>query len=73
MTPETEEEIAAFRRIISANPQSNRDVDLDAYADGIVAHREGRGFHENPAGPNAATPLRLSWHLGWNDRALRQR
>jgi hypothetical protein len=48
-----------------------RLVDLDALADGIVAHRRGQGFHENPDG-DALTAKRLSWSIGWNERALRE-
>lgn len=47
-------------------------LDIDAFADGVVAHRDGVQFHENPHGTDAQTVRRLSWHLGWNERALRQ-
>ncbi len=47
-----------------------RDLDLDAFADGIAAHRDGRPFHDNPHG-HGPSLRRLSWHLGWNERALR--
>jgi len=49
-----------------------RDYDIDAFADGIIAHRAGAGFHENPHGANALTVARLSWSMGWNERALCQ-
>lgn len=48
------------------------DFDLDAFAEGILAHRDGAKFHDNPDG-TAATPRRLCWSIGWNERALRQR
>jgi hypothetical protein len=48
-----------------------RDFDLDAFADGITAHREGRAFHENPHGRAEVQSLaRLSWSYGWNERAI---
>jgi hypothetical protein len=55
-----------------------RDLDLDAFADGILAHREGLGFHQNPhQDPHGEgltfTAARLSWTLGWNERALAER
>lgn len=49
-----------------------RDMDVDAFADGIVAHRNGLGFHENPHGTDALTIQRLSWSLGWNERGIAQ-
>ena len=51
---------------------SIRDLDLDAFADGIVAHRDGKAFHENPDGVKMTT-RRFSWAMGWNERALQQR
>jgi hypothetical protein len=68
---ETEEEFAAFDKFLMARPPSIRDMDIDAFADGVLAHRNGLQFHENPDG-NASTVRRLSWSLGWNERALRQ-
>jgi len=64
------EERAAFEKALRAT--SIRDFDLDAFADGIIAHRNGKGFHENPDGM-AATVRRLSWSMGWNERALQHR
>jgi hypothetical protein len=50
-----------------------RLMDVDAFAAGVIAHREGLGFHENPHGATSEqTVARLSWHMGWNERALRQ-
>ena len=49
-----------------------RLVDVDAFADGVIAHREGKAFHENPHGWHAMTVKRLSWSMGWNERGLRQ-
>lgn len=51
-----------------------RDLDIDAFADGVLAHRSGAGFHENPHGrPGIDFNMpRLSWSLGWNERALRE-
>ena len=54
------------------NALTIRDLDLDAFADGIIAHRSGRPIHDNPGGVNS-TPKRLSWTMGWNERALQQR
>jgi hypothetical protein len=56
-----------FEKLITS--LSIRDLDLDAFADGILAHRDGHGFHENPEGA-VAKVRRLSWSLGWNERAL---
>jgi hypothetical protein len=63
-------EAVRFQRLLHA--ASTRDLDLDAFADGVIAHREGKGFHENPDGM-APTVRRLSWSMGWNERALAQR
>lgn len=64
-----EERFVAFLN----NKQSTiRDLDLDAFADGVIAHRNGVAFHENPHGTDAGTIQRLSWTLGWNERALTQ-
>jgi len=63
---------AAYLRMLHATSLSLRHLDLDAYADGIVAHRNGAEYHQNPHG-GVLTVARLSWHLGWNERALRQR
>lgn len=48
-----------------------RDLDLDAFADGIVAHRNDLGFHECPF-PDRGSWSALSWRIGWNERALTQ-
>lgn len=71
--PETsgaDEAEAAYLRVLRAESLSIRDLDLDAFADGVAAHRAGNGFHENPHGTAALTPARLSWSMGWNERAL---
>jgi hypothetical protein len=68
---ETPEELAAYEKVLHAT--SIRDFDLDAFADGIIAHREKKGFHENPYGANKLSVKRLSWHMGWNERALQHR
>lgn len=49
-----------------------RDLDLDAFAEGVLAHRAGKAFHENPDGA-APTVRRLSWSIGWNERALKDK
>lgn len=60
---------AAFERALAAKTLG--DIDLDAFADGVLAHRRGAGFHENPHGHSGMkTAARLSWALGWNERAL---
>jgi hypothetical protein len=60
---------AAYVKALRTN--SLRDFDIDAFADGILAHRNGRGFHENPHGGAEVPSLaRLSWAYGWNERAL---
>ena len=70
----TPAEEAEFVRVLhSPGPSlSVRDLDLDAFAQGILAHRAGLAFHENPHGFDTPTVQRLSWHLGWNERGLRQ-
>lgn len=61
---------AAFVKALRTN--SIRDFDLDAFAEGVLAHREGKGFHENPyGGADVRSLARWSWHYGWNERALR--
>ena len=66
-------EEAAYTALLANKQATMRDYDLDAFADGILAHRAGLGFHENPHGPHTLTVKRLSWHMGWNERALQQR
>ncbi len=61
-----------YRRALSKDCVSIRDFDIDAFADGVVAHRNGVQFHENPHGADALTLRRLSWTIGWNERALQQ-
>jgi hypothetical protein len=46
-----------------------RDIDLDAFVDGVMAHRIGLPFHACPH--PAQSVAGLSWRLGWNERALR--
>jgi hypothetical protein len=46
-----------------------RDIDLDAFADGVMAHRIRLPFHACPHPSNSVAGL--SWRLGWNERALR--
>ena len=64
------DEKAAYSVLLANKQATVRDLDLDAFADGILAHRAGLGFHENPYGSDALTVRRLSWHVGWNERAL---
>lgn len=65
----TEEEVRAYDRVLKAANTTIRDYDIDAFADGVIAHRNRVPFHENPDG-TAPTLRRLSWSLGWNERAL---
>jgi len=48
-------------------------LDIDAFADGIIAHRANVGFRENPHGTDTLSVKRSSWSLGWSKRALSQR
>ena len=66
----SESEERAFAAVLGKDSLTVRDLDLDAFADGILAHRNGAGFHENPHGAMAPTVRRLSWSMGWNERAL---
>jgi hypothetical protein len=62
-----------FRFVIGQREVSIRDINLDAFADGVIAHRFGHGFHENPhGGADTPTVERLSWTMGWNERALQE-
>jgi hypothetical protein len=62
-----------FAQLLKKEHTTLQDYNIDAFADGVVAHRSGLGFHENPHGTNSPTIQRLSWHMGWNERALQQR
>lgn len=65
------EEDESYRKLLeNYGATSLRDLDLDAFADGVVAHRAGLAFHMNPYGVER-TGRRLSWSYGWNERALR--
>ena len=47
-------------------------LDIDAFADGILAHRAGVELHENPQySADVSSLRRLSWSIGWNERAER--
>jgi hypothetical protein len=70
--PATAEDEDAFKRLLNKPQSSIRDLDIDAFADGVLAHRNGAGFHENPDG-QVPTVRRFSWSMGWNERALAQR
>ena len=59
-----------YVRAIRKDNLSLRDLDIDAFAEGVLAHRGGSQFHENPHGTDALTLRRLSWSMGWNERAL---
>lgn len=61
-----------FVKFLEAKESSYRDLDIDAFADGVIAHRNGLGFHENPYGTDTGTIQRLSWTLGWNERGVAQ-
>lgn len=71
MSDQTPAEEAAYVAAIRKDILSVRDLDIDAFADGVVAHRAGVEFHRNPHGTDAPTLARLSWSIGWNERALR--
>ena len=62
-------------RIFAAKTLTIRDFDLDAFAEGVLAHRNNKGFHENPfrAEGHDLELKRLSWSMGWNERALQIR
>ncbi len=64
----TDEE-PAFVQALNKASLTTRDLDIDAFADGVLAHRNGAHFHENPHS-DAPTLRRLSWSMGWNERAL---
>jgi hypothetical protein len=66
------DELAGYARLMTEGA-GLRDLDLDAFADGVLAHRTGIQWHENPHGPDAMTRRRLSWAMGWNERALQTR
>lgn len=67
----TEDEIGYRDYLIKKKGEATvRDLNIDAFADGVLAHRVGLEFHENPHG-DAPTLSRLSWALGWNERALK--
>jgi hypothetical protein len=70
---ENEEQLslAAYTALMSKRALTIRDMDIDAFADGVLAHRNGAKFHENPYGM-ALTVRRLSWGMGWNERALQK-
>lgn len=66
------DEEARYTRALGKSHLTMRDLNIDAFADGILAHRNGVAFHENPHGTDALTISRLSWSQGWNERALQQ-
>lgn len=73
----TSTEIAAYYRLVREFPDHQfraglAYLDIDALADGIMAQKSGKEFHENPYGAQTPTVQRLSWHMGWNERALRK-
>ena len=71
MAGSSDDETTRYERIVMGNLAALRDFDLDALAEGIIAHRNGSVFHDNPYGNAAtATLARLSWAFGWNERAL---
>lgn len=61
-----------YDRAMDAKPLGFEHLDVDAFADGIIAHRQGIQFHENPRRETYRSLWRLSWDYGWNQRALRQ-
>lgn len=71
-TPEQYAAFEAFERLLKKPDHTIRDLDIDAFADGVLAHRNGAEFHENPDG-HVPTVRRFSWSMGWNERALAQR
>lgn len=68
--PELTEEECAYARLLEGTNTSIRDLDLVAFARGIMAYKSGAMFHENPYGTNTPSVARLSWSMGWNERAL---
>lgn len=60
-----------YVRVLNEGGPTLRNCDIDAFADGVLAHRMGEAFHQNPDGI-ACSVRRLSWAMGWNERALRQ-
>lgn len=68
--PQTNEAIEYDRLLRQGDKLTLRDFNMDAFADGVIAHRNGKGFHENPFGANTLSVRRLSWSYGWNERAL---
>jgi hypothetical protein len=67
MTPAERE----YVRTLHKTPMTIRDMNIDAFADGVLAHREGKAFHENPyGGADVSTVQRLSWHTGDVARCL---
>ena len=63
---------AAYLRVVMDDERLTaiRDLDIDAFADGVVAHRGDLAFHQNPH-KEFASLKRLSWSIGWNERALK--
>ena len=64
---------AAYLRLLDGlDAKQFRILDLDAFAAGIAAHQAGIEFHANPHGDGEImTAPRLSWWIGWNERALK--
>jgi hypothetical protein len=72
MTTAAERDQAArYDRVIRGVDVGIRDLDLDAFADGVLAHRAGWPFHDNPH--RDLLLAGLSWRMGWNERALATR
>ncbi|HTI78915.1 MAG TPA: hypothetical protein VL614_00540 [Acetobacteraceae bacterium] len=63
----------AFEALLANKHATLRDLDIDAFADGVLAHRAGLGFHENPHRAHWLSVKRLSWAMGWNERAIQHR
>jgi hypothetical protein len=59
---------AAYDAAVAKLTLTVRDLDLDAFADGVLAHRNGEPFHKSPY--DFTTLAGLSWRMGWNERAL---
>lgn len=64
---------AGYTRAMTAPSMTVRALNIDCFADGVVAHRVGKEFHENPHREHFESLWRLSWAMGWNERALQAR
>jgi hypothetical protein len=66
------------RSLLFTDSWTVSDLDLDKFADGIVAHRSGKALHDNPYGWDDLDTLThddhvgsASWAAGWRQRKRR--